>query len=176
MIVRLTNRQRGRVGELVEAADPPQLLAFLEWYGRDCYTASKHRVDLAMPAIAWRLVEHVMFDFCFDGKGFKSRDVRNTDLNALKSIRRALNAREAHPALTNTGAIGLVGELIPAWRFPTPEASGKEYVPYPAPTMPFVILAPESRTVAGKQTTQWVEAVRPTELPLLDEREHLRFV
>ena len=175
MIVRLTNRQRGRVGELLETAEPVQLLALLEWYGRDCQTASKHRVDMAMPAAAWRIVEHVMFDFCFDGRGFKSRHVRTTDLNALKSVRRALNARESHPALWRIGAVGIIGELIPAWKFPAPDASGMCYTPYPTPTMPFVILAPETRTVAGKQTTLWVEAVRPTELPLLDEREHLRF-
>ena len=176
MIVRLTNRQRGRVGGLVEAADPDCLLAFLEWYGRDCSKASKHRIDLAMPASAWKAVEHVMFEFCFDGKGFKSRDVRTTDLNALKAVRRALNARESHPALSYVGAVGMIAELIPAWKYPGPDASGQRYSPYPVPTMPFVILAPESRTVAGKQATMWVEAIRPTELPMLDEREHLRFV
>lgn len=172
MIVRLTGRQRSRVEQRVESTGN---LALIEWFGRDCVPSSKHRVDLAMPAIAWRQVEHVMFDFCFDGKGFKSQTSRAMDHTAFKSIRRALNTRENHPALSQTGAVGMISELIPAWKFPGPDASGQHYTPYPAPNMPFVILAPETRKIGGKQTTMWVEATRPPEYPLLDEREHLRF-
>ena len=97
------------------------------------------------------------------------------DHTAFKSIRRALNVRESHPALSRTGAIGMISELIPAWKFPEPDGSGKFYTPYPTPTMQFVILAPEMRTVAGRKTTQWVEATQPFEYPLLSEGEHLRF-
>lgn len=179
MIVRLTNRQRDRVGPLVTEAlaGRGRQEPFLEWWGRETYVASKHRTDIVMPASAWRMVEGVMFDHCFDERGFRARDrVRSTDINALKLIRQALNVRENHPALHQRGAIGLIPELIPAWKFAAPDASGRCYSPYPVPTLPFVVLAPESRTVRTKQTTLWVEAKRPSELPLLDERNHLAFI
>jgi len=179
MIVRLTNRQRDRVGALVIEAlnDQGRQVPFAEWWGREMYVASKHRTDVVMPASAWRLIEGVMFDHCFDERGFRARErVRPTDLNALKSIRQALNVRENHPALYQRGAIGMIQELIPAWRFVAPDASGRCYSPYPVPTLPFVVLAPESRTVRTKQTTLWVEANRPSELPLLNEANHLAFV
>lgn len=177
--MRLTNRQRERVGKLVEDAlqGRPAESAFLEWWAREMYVASKHRVDMVMPASGWRLIEGVMFDHCFDERGFRAKErVRSTDLNALKSIRQGLNVRENHPALYQRGAIGLISELIPAWKFLAPDASGRCYSPYPVPTLPFVVLAPESRTVRTKQTTLWVQAKRPSELPLLNEANHWQFV
>jgi hypothetical protein len=179
MIVRLTVRQAGRVRDLVATSFGDNFLgeAFAGWWDGYQSTASKHRVDIVMPASAWRRVEGIMFDHCFDERGFRARErVRSTDINALKSIRRALNVRENHPALYQRGAIGLISELIPAWKFPAPDASGKVYSPYPVQSMPFVVLAPESRTVQTKQTTIWVEAIRPRELPLLYEPGHWVFV
>jgi hypothetical protein len=174
VIVRLTVHQSRRVRALLEAAGACP--ATFEWWDRDCSVASKHRVDIVMPAIGWRSIEGIMFDHCFDERGFRARErVRSTDLNALKTIRRALNAREHHPALFNRGAIGLIAELIPAWRFPAADASGRCYSPYPVDAMDFVVLAPESRTVRTKQSTLWTEALRPIELPLLDPRQHYRF-
>jgi hypothetical protein len=179
MIVRLTVRQTGRVRDIVAATlgETAKGETFAEWWDRDHSAASKHRIDTVMPAVAWRMVESIMFDHCFDERGFRAKErVRTTDLNALKSIRRALNARENHPALYQRGAIGMISELIPAWRFPAPDASGKMYSPYPALALPFVVLAPESRVVQTKQTTLWSEASRPRELPLLDEQSHWPFV
>lgn len=177
MMVRLTVRQHGRVAELVgEATVGRQFEQFDMWWGR-AWPSSKHRIDTAMPAIGWRIVEEIMFNHCFDERGFRAKErVRTTDLNALKQIRRTLNARESHPALQQRGAIGLIAEMIPAWRFPAPDASGKLYSPYPVLAMPFVVLAPESRTVQLKQTTLWVEATRPRELPMLDECSHWAFI
>lgn len=177
MIVRTTNRQRDRIRSLVcQQGSVDRLAAFCEWYERDHSVASKHRVDTAMPAAAWRMVDTVLFEHCYDARGFRTRDVRSVDLNAMKAVRRALNARETHPALFGIGAMGAIPELIPAWKFPGPDASGRRYTPYPCPTMPFVILAPETSSVQGKEITVWVEAIRPFEYPLLDERQHLRFV
>lgn len=177
MIVRLTFRQVGRVHELttgrIEARYDD---AFQEWWAREMFTASKHRVDMSMPAAAWKLVESVMFDHCFNERGFRSKDVRNTDLNALKSIRRALNARENHPALSKRGAIGLISEIIPAWKLLSAGPSGRWYSPYPVRGMGFTILAPESTVVRTKQTTLWVEADPGDRLALLDQAEHWRFV
>lgn len=177
MMVRLTVRQHGRVAELAgEALDGRRFEEFDRWWGK-AWPSSKHRVDTAMPAIGWRMVEELMFNHCFDERGFRAKErVRTTDLNALKQIRRTLNARESHPALQQRGAIGLIAEMIPAWRFPAPDASGKCFSPYPVCGMPFVILAPESRTVQLKQTTIWVPANRPRELPMLDEQTHLAWL
>jgi hypothetical protein len=176
MIVRLTVHQTRRVAELVAASGHRHVDRIGEWWGRDQTPSSKHRVDVVMPAVAWRIVESIMFDHCFDERGFRAKErVRNVDINALKTIRRALNARENHPALFRRGAIGLIPELVPAWKFPAPDASGRAYSPYPVIGMPFVVLAPESRTVATKQSTLWVESPRRREFPLLDECEHMRF-
>jgi len=178
VIVRLTNRQRARVAELFGAVDDPRLVFLDRWWDYDWSVASKHRVDTVMPAAAWRMVEAILFDHCFNERGFRARDrARSTDLNALKAIRRTLNVREGHPALSKRGAIGQIAELIPAWRFPSPDASDKAYSPHPVPTMPYVVLAPETRTVSGNTTTLWVEADR-SRLPgylILDEEQHFLF-
>jgi hypothetical protein len=178
VIVRLTNRQRQRVFDLASThlADDRRLEAFGAWYDADVSTASKHRVDTVMPAAAWRMVEDIMFSHCFNERGFRARDrVKTTDLNALKAIRRALNARECHPALFQRGAIGYINELVPAWRFPGPDASGKCYSPYPVPGMNFVVLAPETRVVELRTSTLWTEAQRLPERLLLTESQHWAF-
>lgn len=149
--------------------------AFIEWFTRDYSVASKHRVDTAMPAMAWHMVDGVLFEHCYDARGFRSRDVRNVDLNAMKAVRRALNARESHPALFGIGAVGQIAEMIPAWKFPGPDASGKMYTPYPCRSMPFVVLAPDMTEVGGTPVTVWVELDREWNLPLLDPSEHWRF-
>jgi hypothetical protein len=146
----------------------------LGWMDRDVTDAAKHRVDVAMPAIAWKRTFETMFDHCFDNRGMRTKGVRSTDLNATKSIRRALNVRECHPALSRTGAIGMIGELVPAWRLEVPEAS-TFYAPYPRLGLPFVILAPESRQVRNQKVTLWVEAPRAPERPLLSEASHWPF-
>ena len=151
----------------------------LEWWDRDQSRASKHRVDTLMPAVAWRLVEEVMFGHCFDERGFRAKErVKSTDLNALKSIRRGLNARENHPAMSQRGAIGLVNEVIPAWKLTPDErqnlAPELRYSPYPG-LGEFVVLVPESRTVNTKKATQWVEATRKWDWPICHERAHLAF-
>ena len=181
MIVRLTNRQATRVGGLAEAAlaqegNSFRIAAFNDWWDRDTSVASKHRVDLSLPAAGWRMIEAVMFDHCFDERGFRTKDVKTTDLNALKTIRRALNARKNHPALQQMGAIGMIPEVVPAWKLLAQDDHDRLYLPYPMRGMKFVILAPESTTVRTKQTTLWVEAPLETRFPLLDEREHWRFM
>lgn len=181
MIVRLTNRQSNRVRALAVAAlTHARHQEHLDmWWGRDKTTASKHRVDIVMPAVGWRTAESAMFDHCFDERGFRAKErVRTTDLNALKAIRQSMNARENHPALSGRGAIGLIPELIPAWKI-VPDQSGKMYSPYPTSLGEYVVLAPFTTTVQTKQVTAWVEAgpgVLERGLPILDEEQHWLFV
>jgi hypothetical protein len=175
MIVRLTRRQHKRVAEIVaDQMGERWRSGVLEWIEQDVSDAAKHRVDVAMPAIAWRRTWDVMFDHCFDNRGMRTKGVRVTDLNATKAIRRGLNVREVHPALSRTGAIGMIGELVPAWKLIETEGS-MLYTPYPRQGMQFVVLAPESREVGRQRVTQWVEAPRAPERPLLDESNHWRF-
>ena len=175
MIVRLTRRQHKRVLEIVEDQMSERWRdAVLDWGYQDVTDASAHRVDVAMPAVAWKRVWDLLFDHCYDHRGMRTKGVKTTDLNAMKSIRRSLNAREVHPALSRTAAIGMVGELVPAWRFDEPQ-HGMLYSPYPVVGAPFVILAPETREMKLQRVTQWVEATRLPQRRLLDPAEHLRF-
>lgn len=179
MIVRTTNRQRERTWSLILQSRPKRrtLEVLDRWWWKDYTQASKHRVDTVMPCIAWQLVEGILFNHCFNERGFRSKDVKSTDLAALKSIRRSLNVREQHPALYRRGAIGYINELIPAWRLMAPDEQGRHYSPVPVPNGTFAILAPETRTVDLKTTTLWAEvAGRIPVLPILDEREHLLFI
>jgi hypothetical protein len=175
MIVRLTRRQHGRLLELVDDQMSQRWRdGVLEWATRDVVDASSHRVDVAMPAIAWKRVWGVLFDHCFDHRGMRSKGVRVTDHNAMKAVRRSLNVRESHPALSGVAAIGVISELIPAWRLEPPQG-GYRYSPYPVAGQPFVVLAPTARQIRRQRVTQWVEAPRMPERPILDDREHWRF-
>lgn len=146
----------------------------IEWMTSDVTDASSHRVDVAMPAIAWKRVWDVMFDHCFDHRGMRTKGVKTTDLNAAKAIRRALNVREIHPALAHVAALGMISELIPAWRL-EPGESHRTYDPYPRIGRPFVVLAPERRAVRGQVVTQWVESNHLPQRKMLDPAEHFRF-
>ena len=176
MIVRLTNRGRERVWQRVLESDTRYKEALSDWWFVDYTVASKHRVDTVMPAIAWKIVEEIMFLHCFDLRGFVARDrAKSSDLTAIKTIRRALNARENHPALSRRGAIGQISELLPVWTI-DPDTDSY-YTPYPITGGRFAILAPEIRTVDLKTTTLWVEvAGRVPQLRILDRHEHERFL
>jgi hypothetical protein len=174
-MVRLTRRQHERVKVIVESSNMRERWRYgvMEWLERDAVIGGSHRIDVGMPAIAWMRVAEVMFDHCYDARGFRNKTLRQADLNAMKAIQHGLNVRTVHPALSGVSAIGMIGELIPAWKLfvPTERAS---YSPFPAEGA-FVILAPESTRTGGQAITTWVEAKRAPERPLLDEREHLRF-
>ena len=173
MIVRLTRRQHGRVYDIVSGEmDRRFIEATLEWLAEDVVSSSKHRVDVAMPAIAWKRVWDAMFDHCYDNRGMRSKGVRSTDLNALKQIRQALNAREMHPALSGISAIGMIAEVIPVWNNPV---VGGCYSPYPLDQR-FKILMPEHHAMSGQRVTTWVESDRRPNRKILREREHARFM
>ena len=175
MIVRLTRHQQHRLMEIVgDQMSERWSEGVLAWLTQDVADASGRRVDVAMPAIAWKRVWDVLFDHVFDNRGMRSRGVKVSEMNAIKAVRRGLNVREVHPALSGAGAIGFVAELVPAWRYLEPEG-GFTYSPYPLAGLPFVILAPESRRVQHQKVTAWVPMSAVPDRPLLIEAEHLRF-
>lgn len=149
----------------------PFVPAFEEWFGRDVQVAAKHRYDIAMPAAAWRVVGTALFDHCYDSRGFRIRKLRVSESNALKAVRGSLNVREAHPALSGIGAIGMIGELIPAW------THENRFSPYPIAGESFVVLAPTTiKLGSGRQATKWVATHLYDRGPMLDPDEHWRFV
>lgn len=184
MNVRLTRSQASRIRQIIakrpqeSERDRSNAEAFNEWFGKDVHAASAGRLDVLMPAVAWLWVERVLFEHCFDHRGFRRRETKVTATNALKSVRSALNAREQHPALRQQGAFGFVNELVPAWKFPGPDGSGKLYSPYPVDGMPYVVLGPVAlEKERDRRLTMWAEADLGR-LPLwdvLDESEHWRF-
>lgn len=165
MIVRLTRTQVSRAARLIDDE------SLLGWLVRE-HPGEGLRFDVSMPAIGWKRIADTLFDHCYDERGFRARKVRNADFNALRAIRRALNARETHPALFDMAAVGAVTELIPAWKYMTKGPAA--YSPYPMLFAPFVVLAPVPGLRGTMKVTSWVEAKRPPEYPLLSEPEHWR--
>jgi hypothetical protein len=175
VIVRLTHRQLEIVDKIITRSDVTRPFAdsFGVWLGWDIQTAPKHRLDVALPAIAWKLIGDALFDYCYDDRGFRTKKIKVSEINALKAVRRSLNVREAHPGLIGIGAIGMVSEIIPAWT--TTHAA---FSPYPTDGE-FKLLVPTLMKVgSGRQVTKWVPCPDPDayrERPILDEQQHLRF-
>jgi hypothetical protein len=175
MIVRLTRQQHQATSNLIERLGSyPHLL----WtFNRDVVGASRHRLDVVMPAIAWRLLEDLMFDTCFDQRGFKNKDVKTTWMNSLKAIRAAMNVRENHPALSCTAAVGAISELIPVWGMLGPNNRKHVWSPYPVQNGRFTVLAPTLISVRGSKATKWVESPETVGRRwVLEEAAHLEFM
>jgi len=159
---------------MTSAQTGPWKDAFDEWLDKDIQTAPKHRVDVAMPAEAWSLVKKALFDRCYNPRGFRTKGVLVSELNALKQVQQSLNVRTAHPALIKVAAIGMVSELIPAWLDPDTGT----YSPFPlvGPDV-FTILAPVAVELGqGRKATRWIPTdSRWDDGSVLDEAEHWRF-
>lgn len=174
MIVRLTRQQHKATGLIIERTGQQHLL----WtFNRDVSDASRHRIDVAMPAVAWRLVEEILFDACFDQRGFKNKDVKTTWMNSVKTVRAAINVRENHPAFTGTAAIGVISEMIPVWSLMAPNSRKHVWSPYPVNGGRFTVLAPTLISVRGAKATKWVASDNSVGRRwLLEESSHLEFV
>jgi len=173
VIVRLTVKQRKMIEEITLQSKlaAPFRQPLQEWFERDVQVASKHRYDIAMPAAAWRVVAESLFDYCYDSRGFRARRLRVSEINALKAVRSSLNVREAHPALSGIGAIGMIPELIPAW------TNENRFSPYPLPHESFLVLAPTTIKLGSRRVaTKWIATDGPVRGPVLDPDEHWRFV
>jgi hypothetical protein len=174
MIVRLTRQQHKATSSLVERYGDEHLL----WtFNRDVVEASRHRVDVMMPAVAWRIVEDILFDNCFDARGFKIRDVKSTWMNSVKAVRAAMNVRENHPALSGTAALGVISEMIPVWELLGPNSRKHVWSPYPVEHGRFTVLAPTLISVRGSKATKWVDSPETVGRRwVLEEATHLAFM
>ena len=176
MIVRLTKRQVEVIDKTVQTSPTTGMWrdAFADWIDKDIQRAPKHRVDVAMPAQAWELVQKALFNRCYNTRGFRTKGVLVSELNSLKAVQQSLNVRMAHPALNGIAAIGMVSELIPAWLDPDEGT----YSPFPlvGPDA-FTILAPVTVELGqGRKATKWVPTdSRWDDRSVLDEAEHWRF-
>jgi hypothetical protein len=169
MIVRLTRQQHQACKRYANVDDD-----LLGWLDRDVSTASKNRVDVAMPAIAWLRLRNALFPNVYSVKGFQRKEAPLTASRALSSIQAAINLREKHPAMRNAGAIGIQMDMLPVWRLPSPR-SDFIYSPYPG-IGTFMVLMPEHITEGGRRVTFWHEATSFPKAVLLQESTHLVFL
>jgi len=169
MIVRLTRQQHQACKRYASADDN-----LLEWLDRDISEASRARLDVAMPAIAWRTLRNVLFPHVYSVKGFQRKEAPLTATRALSSIQAGLNLREKHPALRNAGAIGIHMDILPVWHLPQP-SDDFVYSPYPGKGT-FMVLMPEHITQGGRRVTVWHLALSHPKTVLLQEATHLVFL
>lgn len=176
MIIRLTYLQHQRIQTIVpDWLEGLKLESMRQWLEQDVTAGSKHRVDVMMPAVAWKVLwEEVMFDHCYNNQGRARDGVRTTDINALRNIRTGLNIREKHPAIHRMGAIGMANEVVPAWKV-MDGSIAYHYTPYPDEGE-FVVLAPETRQLKKQRVTIWTETDKFSPSPLFDPGEHRAFV
>lgn len=169
MIVRLTRQQHQACKRYATADDD-----LLAWLDRDVLAASKSRIDVAMPAIAWLRMRNALFPNVYSVKGFQRKEAPLTASRALSSIQAALNLREKHPAMRCAGAIGIHMDILPVWRL-LPSNGDYKYSPYPG-NGTFMVLMPEHITEGGRRVTVWHEAISFPKAVLLQEATHLVFL
>jgi hypothetical protein len=170
MIVRMTRQQSSAIQKVVaHKLSMPQAKLVMSAFEENTTTASKHRVDVMMPACYWRGIENVLFDTVYDVRGFKVRDIGGPLTRGHRAIRAALNVRESHPALLNIAVLGRVHELLPVW-------NNVEYSVYPTQNSTFSVLAPTVVKIGANEVTKWVEAPQLVgSRPILTEATHLAF-
>lgn len=169
MIVRLT-RQQHQACKRYAASDD----ALYEWLDRDVDQASKHRLNVAMPAIAWLRMRNILFPQVYSVKGFQRKEAPMSATRALSSIQASINLREKHPALRGAGAIGIQRDILPVWKLRQTSDDFK-YSPYPGKGT-FMVLMPEHITQGGRRITVWHEALSSPESVFLQEATHLIFL
>lgn len=156
--VRLTRRGYAAV---LQMADDDILLAALQersvWAGE--------RVSVDAPYVAWLRVQQRLISHCFGPTGGKRAEVPGKYVTALRSITKALNFIDTHPALSGKGALGWWALIIPAW------GDGDDrYQPLPRAGKMFVNLTPVWDAAGnGQRVTRWI----PLPGSRIDEARHL---
>ena len=143
--VRLT--RRGYAAVLEMTGDDPELPCAL-WFGE--------RVDVKASYDYWLRIQSRLIDHSFGPHGGKRAEVAGRYVLALRSITKALNFIDTHPALIGKGAIGWWALEIPAW------GDGDDaYTPYLRPNKMSVLLSPVWETARnGQRVTKWLPLPR----------------
>lgn len=144
--VRLTRRGYHAVLEM--AGGDPHLVEALSQNVRHV----GERVDVMAPYVCWSRIQARLIDHTFGPHGGKRAEVAARYVLALRSITKALNFIDTHPALIGKAAIGWWGLEIPAW------GDGDDaYTPHPRPGKMFVVLSPVWDTARnGQRATRWL--------------------
>ena len=110
------------------------------------------RVDVNAPYACWLNVQQALIAHVFGPQGGKRAEVPARFVLALKTITKALNFIDTHPALSGKAAMGWHGLEIPAWG-----NGDDDYTPYPRPGKMFVTLSPVwDKARNGGRVTRWL--------------------
>lgn len=168
MIVRLTHHQARSVQRRVSSLHRQAMLDHRTTYGR-----TQHEYDL--PAIAWEQILEELTETCFGPLGGKlDRGVPKSAYAAIRRISEATMRMERHPALRESGVMGWVGDVIPAWRMPD------RWSHLPATGCRFEVLVPSHIVSHGNELTVWTPSDPPPPMLAsswtLTEAAHLDFI
>jgi hypothetical protein len=143
--LRLAKMQVSVILEVIEGD-----AAFEPWLEAD--QVSKWRYDWEMPAVGWLRVFERLERATLTPHGRNSSKQPMYWVRARNNIRRALNHREVHPAMTGKGVIGIDGLVLPAW--PTGD---RWWSPYPVDGATMVALVPHTNEppLQSVQITWW---------------------
>lgn len=110
------------------------------------------RIDVNAPYACWLNVQQALIDHTFGPLGGKKAEVPARFVLALKTITKALNFIDTHPALSGKAALGWHGLKILAWG-----DGDDDYTPYPRPGKMFVTLSPVwDKARNGQRVTRWL--------------------
>ncbi len=144
---------------------------FEPWFA-DAQTASKHRMDVIMPAIGWLVLANRLYELVYTPKGTKDRSARPSHVDALRDVVSGLNEHLHAPAFNDASAYGAQTVIYPAW-----QRGGETHSPLPVEGGRFVLLYPHREGVGAQRTTFWAPGKIPSIMPeWLKESRHLTFL
>jgi hypothetical protein len=145
-------------------------LRYAEWFARADQRTVK-TVDVTLPAIGWLRLRDQIASVAFNMRGQRNPKSPRHLSRGLTRIARALADLHIHPALSGVSMPGLRGQVIPVWKTDGPKLSE-----FPVMGGEFQVLFPEFGWAGGLEITTWVPGkLVISDMPLLQEREHLAF-
>jgi hypothetical protein len=120
---------------------------FTQW--REPFQVTATKWELEMPAVGWLRIFEAMERDTLNTRGQNLAKFPRTTIKARNNIRRALNEREAHPAMQGRGMMGWSSLVLPAW--PKWAGSQNDWSPYPVEGSDMVLLTPRQM----RQFTIW---------------------